>query len=182
MRLSALSGTVVVRQRRLRGPSKPYRCINCAQASPPVQFGVGPRRAIDPFERFCTSAIFFASSASQQAGGPGTAVRKSCWAALETSSSSDARFTLQRPGSSASMKRTRHHWLSLMLLCHGRFDDLYNPVYDHAVLVDACERVTGTKGARSAGVDGQTAREVNVGRGVEGFLGDLRDDSKTPSF
>jgi RNA-directed DNA polymerase len=38
-----------------------------------------------------------------------------------------------------------------------RFDDLYDLVYDPAVLVDAWQRVKGNRGARSAGVDGQTA-------------------------
>ena len=38
-----------------------------------------------------------------------------------------------------------------------RFDDLYNLVYDRAVLVNAWERVRGNRGAGSAAVDGHTA-------------------------
>ncbi len=63
-----------------------------------------------------------------------------------------------------------------------RFDDLYNLVYDPAVLVTAWERVKGNRGARSAGVDGQTAFYVSAVRGVEGFLDDLRADLKARSF
>jgi RNA-directed DNA polymerase len=63
-----------------------------------------------------------------------------------------------------------------------RFDDLYNLVCDPAVLVMAWERVRGNRGARSAGVDGQTAFYVTAVRGVEEFLGDLRDDLKARSF
>ncbi len=63
-----------------------------------------------------------------------------------------------------------------------RFDDLYNLVYDPAVLVTAWERVRGNRGARSAGVDGQTAFYVTAVRGVEGFLDELRADLKDRSF
>jgi RNA-directed DNA polymerase len=63
-----------------------------------------------------------------------------------------------------------------------RFDDLYNLVCDPAVLVMDWERVRGNRGARSAGVDGQTAFYVTAVRGVEEFLGDLRDDLKARSF
>jgi len=38
-----------------------------------------------------------------------------------------------------------------------RFDDLYNLIYDPAVLLTAWRRVRGNRGARSAGVDGETA-------------------------
>ena len=60
-----------------------------------------------------------------------------------------------------------------------RFDDLYNLVYDPAVLADAWHRVRGNRGARSAGVDSQTAYSIATERGVEAFLGDLRADLKT---
>jgi RNA-directed DNA polymerase len=62
-----------------------------------------------------------------------------------------------------------------------RFDDLFNLVTDPAFLVMAWLRVRGNKGSRSAGVDGQTAREIEQ-RGVEAFLGDLRDRLKTRTF
>ena len=39
---------------------------------------------------------------------------------------------------------------------HRRFDDLHNLVGDPAFLLVAWDRVRGNKGARTAGVDGQT--------------------------
>jgi RNA-directed DNA polymerase len=63
-----------------------------------------------------------------------------------------------------------------------RFDDLYNLVYDPAFLLVAWDRVRGNKGARTAGVDGQTAHYIEAVRGVEGFLGELRGDVKARSF
>ncbi len=57
-----------------------------------------------------------------------------------------------------------------------RFDDLYNLVYDPAVLAEAWRRVKGNKGARSAGVDGQTASYSSIVRGEDEFLADTRAD------
>jgi RNA-directed DNA polymerase len=65
---------------------------------------------------------------------------------------------------------------------HRRFDDLYNLVCDPAFLLVAWDRVRGNKGARTAGVDGQTARYIEVVRGLEGFLAELRDDLKARAF
>ncbi len=63
-----------------------------------------------------------------------------------------------------------------------RFDDLFNLVADPAFLLLAWHRVRGNKGARSAGVDGQTARTIEAGRGVQAFLTDLRADLKAGRF
>jgi RNA-directed DNA polymerase len=63
-----------------------------------------------------------------------------------------------------------------------RFDDIYNLVYDPAVLVDAWQRVKGNRGARSAGVDGQTAYYIKAIRGEQVFLSELRDDLKARRF
>ena len=63
-----------------------------------------------------------------------------------------------------------------------RFDDLYNLVYDPAVLVDAWTRVKGNRGARSAGVDGRTAHHITTIVGEQGFLTELRDDLKARRF
>ena len=63
-----------------------------------------------------------------------------------------------------------------------RFDDLYNLVYDPAVLLVAWSRVRVNKGARSAGVDGETARSIEAGRGVGALLNDLRAELKTRRF
>ena len=45
-----------------------------------------------------------------------------------------------------------------------RFDDLCNLVYDPAFLLVAWDRVRGNRGARSAGVDGETARSIVFGK------------------
>ena len=59
---------------------------------------------------------------------------------------------------------------------HRRFDDLYNLVVDPAFLLVAWCRVRGNRGARTAGVDGETAHYIEAVRGVQGFLSELRDD------
>ena len=55
---------------------------------------------------------------------------------------------------------------------HRRFDDLFNLVADPAFLLVAWFRVRGNKGARTAGVDGETAHYIEAVRGVDGFLED----------
>jgi RNA-directed DNA polymerase len=65
---------------------------------------------------------------------------------------------------------------------HRRFDDLFNLVADPAFLLVAWHRVRGNKGARSAGVDGETAYYVEARRGVEVFLDGLRASLKDRSF
>ena len=65
---------------------------------------------------------------------------------------------------------------------HRRFDDLFNLVADPAFLLVAWVRVRGNKGARTAGVDGETARYIEAVRGVAGFLSELRDDLKARMF
>ena len=65
---------------------------------------------------------------------------------------------------------------------HRRFDDLYNLVCDPGFLLVAWDRVRGNTGARTAGVDGQTVHQVEVGQGVEVFLDGLRVELKARSF
>ncbi|WP_435823959.1 hypothetical protein [Kitasatospora aureofaciens] len=65
---------------------------------------------------------------------------------------------------------------------HRRFDDLFNLVADPAFLLVAWARVRGNKGARTAGVDGETAYYVETVRGVEVFLDGLRSSIKDRSF
>jgi RNA-directed DNA polymerase len=65
---------------------------------------------------------------------------------------------------------------------HRRFDDLFNLVADPGFLLVAWDRVRGNKGARTAGVDGQTARYVEAEIGVEEFLARLRTEVKDRSF
>jgi RNA-directed DNA polymerase len=65
---------------------------------------------------------------------------------------------------------------------HRRFDDLFNLVADPAFLLVAWDRVRGNKGARTAGVDGRTARSIEAEQGVEEFLDTLRSQVKDRSF
>jgi RNA-directed DNA polymerase len=65
---------------------------------------------------------------------------------------------------------------------HRRFDDLFNLIADPAFLLLAWVRVRGNKGARTAGVDGETAYYVETVRGVENFLDGLRSQIKDRSF
>src|SRR5579859_6964529 len=65
---------------------------------------------------------------------------------------------------------------------HRRFGDLFNLVADPAFLLVAWDRVRGNKGARTAGVDGETARYIEAERGVEGFLAELRADLRARTF
>ena len=65
---------------------------------------------------------------------------------------------------------------------HRRFDDLFNLVADPAFLLVAWDRVRGNKGARTAGVDGETACYIEAVRGVEGFLEELRADLRARTF
>src|ERR1019366_8247935 len=51
-----------------------------------------------------------------------------------------------------------------------RFDDLYNLIYDPAVLALAWQRVRSNRGARSAGVDGATAQYISTVKGEQVFL------------
>ncbi|MGI5134427.1 MULTISPECIES: group II intron reverse transcriptase/maturase [unclassified Streptomyces] len=65
---------------------------------------------------------------------------------------------------------------------HRRFDDLYNLAADPGFLLVAWDRVRNNKGARTAGVDGETAYYIESVRGLEGFLSELRDDLKARTF
>jgi RNA-directed DNA polymerase len=65
---------------------------------------------------------------------------------------------------------------------HRRFSDLFNLVSDPAFLLVAWVRVRGNKGARTAGVDGETAYYVETVRGVGNFLDGLRSSIKDRSF
>lgn len=65
---------------------------------------------------------------------------------------------------------------------HDRqFDDLYNLVCDPAFLAAGWHRVRSNRGARSAGVDGISARDIER-QGVEAFLGDLREELRRREF
>ena len=63
-----------------------------------------------------------------------------------------------------------------------RFAELFNLVCDPAGLLIDRHRLKGNRGARTAGVDGQTARTIRAGRGEQAFLADLRADLKARRF
>ena len=65
---------------------------------------------------------------------------------------------------------------------HRRFDDLLNLVADPAFLLVAWDRVRRNKGAKTAGVDGQSAYHVPAVVEVEEFLDRLRASLKDRSF
>jgi len=65
---------------------------------------------------------------------------------------------------------------------HRRFDDLFNLVADPGFLLVAWDRVAGNKGARTAGIDGRTARSIADMQGVEEFLDGLRSSLKDRGF
>jgi RNA-directed DNA polymerase len=61
-----------------------------------------------------------------------------------------------------------------------RFDDLFNLVADPAFLTVAWDRVRHNKGARSAGVDGLSARDIDAD--PEAFLAAIRAQLKTRTY
>jgi RNA-directed DNA polymerase len=63
-----------------------------------------------------------------------------------------------------------------------RFGDLYNLVCDPDFLLIAWERVAGNTGARTAGVDRYTVRDVAEQVGVETFLSEVRDQLRQRAF
>lgn len=63
-----------------------------------------------------------------------------------------------------------------------RFDDLFGLVTDPSFLRAAWERVRSNRGARTAGVDGVTARYITTERGEDAFIADLRADLRAGRF
>lgn len=63
-----------------------------------------------------------------------------------------------------------------------RFDDVFNLVYDRATLVVAWEKVRSNRGARTAGVDTTTRRDIEQRIGVSSFLEDIRTSLKEGTF
>ncbi|MGW4766896.1 reverse transcriptase domain-containing protein [Nocardia sp. NPDC004278] len=80
----------------------------------------------------------------------------------------------------SEMQAKLHRWASADP--GRRFDDLFNFVHDPATLMVAFDRVAGNHGARTPGVDGMTAADVEELIGVPGFLDDLRTSLKDGSF
>ena len=63
----------------------------------------------------------------------------------------------------------------------ARFGDLFNLVCDPATLLVAWERVKRNRGSRTAGVDGQTRKQVEQ-MGVDGVLATLREELKDGTY
>jgi RNA-directed DNA polymerase len=78
------------------------------------------------------------------------------------------------------IQRKLHRWASDDQ--DRRFSDLHNLVCDPDTLLVAWRRVRGNRGSRSAGIDGQTAYEIETRKGVERFLSELREELRAGSF
>jgi RNA-directed DNA polymerase len=63
----------------------------------------------------------------------------------------------------------------------ARFGDLFNLVCDPATLLVAWERVKRNRGSRTAGVDGQTRKQVEQ-MGVDGVLAKLREELRAGTY
>jgi len=63
----------------------------------------------------------------------------------------------------------------------ARFGDLFNLVCDPATLLVAWERVKRNRGSRTAGVDGQTRKQVEQ-LGVDGVLAKLREELRDGTY
>src|SRR4051795_6914325 len=114
-------------------------------------------------------------------GGSGLAAPD--WKARRSSVNSGAPFVLSPQAATErvlGIQRKLHKWASEDQ--ERGFSDLHNLVCDPATLLVAWRRVRGNRGSRSAGVDGQTAYEIEVRQGVERFLGELREELRAGMF
>jgi RNA-directed DNA polymerase len=80
----------------------------------------------------------------------------------------------------SEMQAKLHRWAAAD--AGRRFDDLFNLVHDPATLLVAFDRVAANRGARTPGVDGLTAADVEQVMGVPGFLDGLRAQLKQGTF
>src|SRR3712207_1706729 len=78
------------------------------------------------------------------------------------------------------IQRKLHKWASEDQ--ERGFSDLHNLVCDPATLLVAWRRVRGNRGSRSAGIDGQTAYQIETRLGVERFLSELREELRAGAF
>jgi RNA-directed DNA polymerase len=83
-------------------------------------------------------------------------------------------------------KRVLDHQLKLHRWARAdpdrRFGDVFNLVYDQATLLVAWDRVSGNRGARTAGVDAVSRYHVEERLGVIPFLEELRSSLKDGTF
>src|SRR4051794_30407421 len=114
-------------------------------------------------------------------GGSGLAAPE--WKARRSSVNAGAPFVLspQAAGERVlGIQRKLHKWASEDQ--ERRFADLHNLVCDPATLLVAWRRVSGNRGSRSAGIDGQTAYEIEHRQGVQRFLDELRQELRAGTF
>ncbi|MFI6086046.1 group II intron reverse transcriptase/maturase [Streptomyces sp. NPDC051217] len=98
----------------------------------------------------------------------------------------DVPSTTTWPGSMTAERRVLDHQIKLHRWARTepdrRFDDVFNLICDRATLLVAWERVSGNRGARTAGVDGVTRYHVEERHGLIPFLEELRSSLKDGSF
>src|SRR3954465_13559872 len=114
-------------------------------------------------------------------GGSGLAAPD--WQARRSSVNAGASLMLSpqaAAGRVLGIQRKLHKWASDDE--DRGFSDLHNLVCDPATLLVAWRRVRGNRGARPAGVDGQTAYEIETRQGVQRFLDELREELRAGTF
>src|SRR3954465_12850651 len=114
-------------------------------------------------------------------GGSGLAAPD--WQARRSSVNAGASLMLSpqaAAGRVLGIQRKLHKWASNDQ--NRGFSDLHNLVCDPATLLVAWRRVRGNRGSRSAGIDGQTAYEIETRQGVGRFLGELREELRAGTF
>ncbi len=113
-------------------------------------------------------------------GGSGLA--EWVWKARRSSLNSDASWPEPKVAQARvlGIQRKLHKWASDDQ--QRRFSDLHNLVCDPATLMVAWRRVRGNRGSRSAGIDGETAYEIEARHGVEELLGELREKLRSGTF
>src|SRR5215218_1595675 len=162
------------------GPPSPAGCPGRWRAGPPSAVGrrtgrsrrSSPRSG-EPATRPSSGGAWRRAAASPQPGS---------WHARRTPVKTDAPWpTAEQAGARVLGIQTKlHRWATDEQA--RRFCDLYNLVCDPAFLLVGWRRVKGNKGARSAGIDGQTAYYITAVRGEEAFLAELRADLKARRF
>jgi len=113
----------------------------------------------------------------------GSGLAATDWKARRSPVNTGASFAMSpqvADGRVLGIQRKLHKWASEDQ--DRRFSDLHNLVCDPATLQVAWRRVRGNRGSRSAGIDGQTAYEIETRQGVERFLGELREELRAGTF